>query len=407
MNDHQNALINNLTGVDSTIQKLLLIQLLAIIIYGLLFLDGLTIKRETDAFQSQLEGTNELLTSFAWLDSLASICNRYPSLSQQYQIALDKLQNRLRQLQRLESSSYYGNIVENTFRLDYPEWRRVRSQDLLDHVDILAERSTRIINQQIWLIQRLRRSPPIDSLKETITIRKYLEPIPALFDTLGPLVDKAYPEDAGSYKKFSTLFDSLYIQQYSQELPSLSSVENAVNKVSRFYQSNDIDSLDLSGLVEFRDALTDSIHAKENQKGELKLAFIEQPVSVKLAFNLALPILIFFNHLLLLSLGKKSQLHNELKQNMSSTMSIHLSPTFFNFLFTGNSIFLRIITWVFFFLLEVSVAVLGIVIFWYLLLFLPTSEGRLLITLIPTGIFLLIHEVQVISIFVRAANIKT
>jgi len=420
MDDYQNTIVKNLSGVDSSIQKLLLIQIIAIFLYGLLFFDGLAIKRETDALNRQLESTNELLSRFAWLDSLSNVYKSHPGLSQRYQVYLEQFQNRLLQLQRLRHSTYYGDLAENAFILDYHDWRKVRSPNIISHVNSLARRGRKIINQQQELTQHLYRSPPIDSLNQAIKIRKHLEPLPALFDTLGPLVDKVFPEDDGSYKKFCFLLDSLGILTRPIKLPSISALETAVNDVSLFCQSQDIDSCNLGGLHDFRKALTDSIHTKENQKGKIRFVFIEQPVSVKLVFYVALPVLIFLNHLLLLLFRKKGHLHRELTKSISSkhgksesqisddfNLSIYLSPAFLNFLFTRDtSIFLRIITWVFFFLLEITVGVLGLVVFWYLLMFLPTAESKSLITLILTGILLLIHAVQIIFIYIRVAKIR-
>jgi hypothetical protein len=71
-----------------------------------------------------------------------------------------------------------------------------------------------------------------------------------------------------------------------------------------------------------------------------------------------------------------------------------------------TSAILKVINWLFFFILEIAVLLLGIAIFWYLIAFLPVSETISLVTLIIMGIFLFINIVQIFSICVRTVRIK-
>jgi hypothetical protein len=419
MENDKTALVENLAEVDAAIQKLLLVQVVVVIVYALLFFDGLAIKKETEALQRQSQTTAELLSRFAWLDSLSAVFARHPAAGQEYQTYLGQFRNSLSRLRNIDPGSYYYAVVVDSFLTIDPGWQVARSQDVFAHVQKLAQRGGALIDQQLYAVKQLRQPQPLDNLAQAVDLRKALEPSPGLLDTMRLLVNKVYPEISAFRGSYRGLPQFLSERGHPQSLPPLTEVEKAIHDVTLFVRAHDLPATDLDGLKNHQEALADSIRANEQQKGKIYLTIVEQSVSVKLAFELGLPLLVFFNHLLLLLLGKKVHLHKTLrngtataegvtdrKKSGTAELSTRLSPTLLNFLFTGEtSVLLKGITWIFFCVFEIAVILLGLAIFWYLLGFLPAAERSSSIFLNVTAVFLLIHVVQVLGICVRVGKI--
>ncbi|UCE04723.1 MAG: hypothetical protein JSW07_13990 [bacterium] len=420
MDNFKSSLIKNLSVVDTKIQKILWIQLIVIIVYGLLLFDGLKTKRQIDVLTRQLDETINLRSRFAWLDSLSFVLVKHSYLLQQYQTYLEGFNNKLERLQGVDRVSDYYNVVVESYRVIDPIWRDVQSWNVIAHVKKLAQQGSRLIDQQFDLVEQLNQPQPLDSVHQAVNIRQSLKPLPTIIDTLKLLINKIYPSAIVSYDTLHGLIDFLNRHNHPQQLPSLDSVKTAVNDFKLFARTYELSPDSLVVLKKRQVIIADSIRIKDQQKGKINLSFIEQEVSVKFAFKFGLPLLVFFNHLLFLLLRKKASLHKAfvsvkskkdkkipIENSNGSELHIHLSPTFLNFLFIRDtSTMLKTINWVFFFLLEFAVLLLGILIYWYLLAFFPASEMISFATLIIMGLFLLINIVQIFSIYIRTIKIK-
>ena len=420
MDELKKTLVNNLSEVDGVIQKILWLQVVVIIIYGLLFYNGLEIKHQIDDLQSESEEISNLLCGFAWVDSLSYFFVKHPNLSQQYLSNLRQIKDGLDKLSYVDSQ-HFGAVVNSYIEIA-PNWRNALSRNVVQHVEKLAQQGLEPVKNHIGVIEELTKTPPLDRLSDAATHREYLEPLPALIDTLHKLINKVYPQTVSLQEANRGLIDFMDKHDYPQQMPSLLSVKEAVNDVNLFIRKHEtIFSDSLQTIKDYQNKLTEKIRELDPQKGKVRLPFIEQPVSVKLAFNFGLPILIFLNHLFLLYLIKKEHLHLAIKKNktgkntetepqknISSKLDIYLTPTFLNFLFTCDiSSVLITVTRLFFYMLEIAVALMGVIIFWYLLEFLPISERTSYFSLALTALLLLIHICQVFYIYRRTKKLSS
>ena len=420
MNENKASLFNILSTVDTRIQKILWVQLVAIIVYGLLFLDGFETRRKSGMLQRSLEETVALRSQFVWLDSLATIFVEYPELGNKYQSYFKEFDNYLYLLKNLKTSSLFYNSVFRYLTGVDSTWWDVQSSKIIEYVKNLAERGEQPIKNQLYTVNLLRQPPPADSLLRNSVFIKSIKQLPTFIDTLRLLIVNVYPQAKDLREPIRGLSDFLAKNNRTLNLPSGESIDKSINDLILFKQTHQVKFASLSALQDHQKALADSIRAIDQRKGKINLSFVEQEVSVKFAFKCGLPLLVFFNHILLLFIRKKASLHKvfmdvkpkkdkkiPVENSNGSELSIHLSPTFFNFLFMHDtSAILKVINWLFFFILEIAVLLLGIAIFWYLIAFLPVSETISLVTLIIMGIFLFINIVQIFSICVRTVRIK-
>jgi len=420
MNENKTGLFNILSSVDTKIQKILWVQLVAIIVYGLLFLDGFGTRHKSSMLQRNLDETVALRSQFVWLDSIATIFIKHPELGNKYQSYFKEFDYYLFSLKNLKTSSLFYNSVFRYLTGVDSTWWDVQSSKIIEYVNNLAQQGGQSIQNQLYVVNVLRQSPPVNSLLRNTKFIKSIEPLPAFIDTLRSLIVKVFPQVKDLHEPIRGLSDFLKKNNKTQTVPSAESVEKSINDLTLFSQRQGLKSASLSDLQDHQKVLADSIRAIDQRKGKIKLSFVEQEVSVKFAFKCGLPLLVFLNHLLLLLLRKKASLHKAfvdvkskkdkkipVENSNGSELHIHLFPTFFNFLFMRDtSAMLKIINWLFFFILEIAVLLLGIAIFWYLIAFLPVSKTISLVTLIIMGIFLFINIVQIFSICVRTIRIK-